>query len=404
MASRNCADCLQPLVMGEGEEADTYRTAPGAVPAGKYFCAVSEDAQHHLELCNHSAYPRTDGGCAACEEAMGIVPVAGTSEDVEICGCTNEELEAGLTCGQDNCPNKAAAEAANGPLPVGWHWEPSGVWSGRLDDNRTILWRSDVHEPMDNPPAERPEATVVAWGRDMDVAMNEDRVEFYATRVLAMIHADMDSPHTEGFKDIPRDIGDFGKLHDYRDANMWVIDAMGDLALPGEDDEAGHDLVNNVIERVHQMLVQEAKLLTNKVKVVVSYPDAEAKDASRIHTVRAVREDVEVDLIEDVEALYPVTVSDEMFPRPAAASTAPMTPEQAAAVLLAMQREAGAGGTWGEAKDLTVESLCATNQDALIDDLYEEPGDPHRAEIVALIKVYDTLLGTNRAAEVPAAK
>jgi hypothetical protein len=376
--------------MGEGEEADTYRTAPGAVPSGKYFCAVSEDAQHHLELCSHSAYPRTDGGCAACEEAFGIVPVA---EDVEICGCTNEQLEAGQTCGQDNCPNRGQSN--------GWHYKPStGEWVGRLDRNRTIHWRGDVHEPMDSPPEQRPEPTVVAWGRDLDVAMNDDRVEFYATRVLAMIHADMDSPHTEGFKDIPRDVGSFSALHDYRDANMWVLDAMGDLGLPGEDDDTGHDLVNNVIERVHQMLVQEARLLTRKIQVVVSYPDSEAKDASRIHTVRAVREDTEVDLIEDVEEVYPVTVSDEMFPRPKPPAT-PMTPEQASAVLLAMQREAGAGGTWGEAKDLTVEALCAANQDALIDDLFEQPSDPHRAEIVALIKVYDTLLGTNRLAEVP---
>ena len=27
-------------------------------------------------------------------------------EEVAICGCTNEDLETGLTCGQDECPNK----------------------------------------------------------------------------------------------------------------------------------------------------------------------------------------------------------------------------------------------------------------------------------------------------------
>jgi hypothetical protein len=26
-------------------------------------------------------------------------------EEVEFCGCTNEELEAGKTCGQPQCPN-----------------------------------------------------------------------------------------------------------------------------------------------------------------------------------------------------------------------------------------------------------------------------------------------------------
>lgn len=35
-------------------------------------------------------------------------------EEVEFCGCTNEELEAGRTCGQDTCPNgKEAADAAH---------------------------------------------------------------------------------------------------------------------------------------------------------------------------------------------------------------------------------------------------------------------------------------------------
>lgn len=39
----------------------------------------------------------------------GDQPAEGPSEAgieaVELCGCTNEQLEAGVTCGQPQCPN-----------------------------------------------------------------------------------------------------------------------------------------------------------------------------------------------------------------------------------------------------------------------------------------------------------
>jgi hypothetical protein len=69
-ASNLCTGCGGRLELGEAEEADTLRDAA----TKRYFCRFSEDAMHHLELCNHSTYPRDDGGCPACEEALGLPP------------------------------------------------------------------------------------------------------------------------------------------------------------------------------------------------------------------------------------------------------------------------------------------------------------------------------------------
>lgn len=84
-------------------------------------------------------------------------------ETVDICGCTNEQLEAGRTCGQDICPNRA--------------------------------------DPTDPAP--------------------------FAAAILAEIHNDMRERFPWG-KQIPRNVGTFGHLHDYCDANCYLIDLVSD--------------------------------------------------------------------------------------------------------------------------------------------------------------------------------
>ena len=69
-------------------------------------------------------------------------------------------------------------------------------------------------------------------------------------------------------------------------------------------------------------------------------------------------------------------------------------------MLLAVARAASTHEQWDECRASDLEGLCAANQDALIDDWWEDPdlaGDPVRqAELRALVAVYDELLGTSR--------
>jgi hypothetical protein len=83
-----------------------------------------------------------------------------------------------------------------------------------------------------------------------------------------------------------------------------------------------------------------------------------------------------------------------------------LTAEQVKAITDAVLREVTTSITWDELGDRTIADLCSMNQDALIDDLYEDHPDdrPHRDGMVAHIKTYDALLGTSRAAEIPEAK
>jgi hypothetical protein len=55
--------------------------------------------------------------------------------------------------------------------------------------------------------------------------------------------------------------------------------------------------------------------------------------------------------------------------------------------------------TWAEIKDLTLADFCSRNQDALIDDLFEDdPRDrEHRSGMIEYIRAYDRLLDTHRA-------
>lgn len=48
----------------------------------------------------------------------------------------------------------------------------------------------------------------------------------YADEIMAAIHEDMENPHFRNSKGerMPRDVGTFSELHDYTDANMYLID------------------------------------------------------------------------------------------------------------------------------------------------------------------------------------
>lgn len=79
-----------------------------------------------------------------------------------------------------------------------------------------------------------------------------------------------------------------------------------------------------------------------------------------------------------------------------------MTEDEVAAVRDAVSRELVAGSVeWDEIKDLSLADLARSNQDALIDDLFEDHPDDreHRQSMKDRVTVYDRLLGTDRAAE-----
>lgn len=82
-----------------------------------------------------------------------------------------------------------------------------------------------------------------------------------------------------------------------------------------------------------------------------------------------------------------------------------LSTEEAEAIASAMLRGVHAGSvTWDEIKDRTLSDFCSINQDALIEDLYEDdPRDrSHRPHMLNQVRVYDRLLGTHRADKLPA--
>lgn len=67
-------------------------------------------------------------------------------------------------------------------------------------------------------------------------------VSHYADRIMAMIREDMERP-TPGGKQVPRNVASFIALHDYLDANEYLIHA----GVPwGTDPGAGTDGVETV--------------------------------------------------------------------------------------------------------------------------------------------------------------
>jgi hypothetical protein len=78
-----------------------------------------------------------------------------------------------------------------------------------------------------------------------------------------------------------------------------------------------------------------------------------------------------------------------------------LTTKQCTAIGFAVQRETDSRTPWAEIKDQTLEQLCAANQDALIDDWFDDPNltGKGRVAILEAVTVYDGLLGTNRVSE-----
>ena len=114
----------------------------------------------------------------------------------------------------------------------------------------------------------------------------------YADEIMIEIERDMTIGFEWGGK-LPRDVGSFTALHDHCDANDYIRDAMGDIALDF-DSEASGALVNAVTDEVDKRLAAmaaEIHVSKNSVFVVVTFPDSEARDAARIESVE-IRSDV----------------------------------------------------------------------------------------------------------------
>ena len=80
----------------------------------------------------------------------------------------------------------------------------------------------------------------------------------YADKIMTKIHEDMNQPFPWG-KQIPRDVGSFSELHDYCDANCYLLD----LIPQGENgmDDTWTELVNKVSAEVDSRLAAEAVAL-----------------------------------------------------------------------------------------------------------------------------------------------
>ena len=80
----------------------------------------------------------------------------------------------------------------------------------------------------------------------------------YADKIMTKIHEDMNQPFPWG-KQIPRDVGSFSELHDYCDANCYLLD----LIPQGENgmDDTWTELVNAVSAEVDKRLAAEAVAL-----------------------------------------------------------------------------------------------------------------------------------------------
>lgn len=78
-------------------------------------------------------------------------------------------------------------------------------------------------------------------------------VSRYADRIMAMVREDMERPFPPG-EQVPRDIASFAALHDYLDANDYLIQA----GVPwGTDPGAGQDgaeMINAVCAEVSRRL------------------------------------------------------------------------------------------------------------------------------------------------------
>lgn len=85
-----------------------------------------------------------------------------------------------------------------------------------------------------------------------------------------------------------------------------------------------------------------------------------------------------------------------------------LTQDQSEAIMDAVMRDVTDSRTpWDEIKDMTLADFCAQNQDALIDDIFEQHPDDTQDVMAGKrrwIRVYDELLGTDRSSELPGSR
>lgn len=86
---------------------------------------------------------------------------------------------------------------------------------------------------------------------------NEADIARYAATIMNEIHEDMKKPFGWG-KQIPADAGSFCELHDYCDANTYLLDFIPQGALSWD---AYMKLCNDVSDAVDKILAAEAKSL-----------------------------------------------------------------------------------------------------------------------------------------------
>jgi hypothetical protein len=84
--------------------------------------------------------------------------------------------------------------------------------------------------------------------------------EEYAHRIMAEIHKDLTEDFPWGAK-LPRDVGSFSALHDYCDANMYLLVAVDEVDTyeAETETEEHYALVNAIMAEVDKRLADEAK-------------------------------------------------------------------------------------------------------------------------------------------------
>jgi hypothetical protein len=78
-------------------------------------------------------------------------------------------------------------------------------------------------------------------------------VSRYADRIMAMIREDAERPFAHG-KQVPRDVASFTALHDYLDANDYLIQAGVPWGTDPGAGEDGAEMVNAVCDEVSRRL------------------------------------------------------------------------------------------------------------------------------------------------------
>lgn len=87
------------------------------------------------------------------------------------------------------------------------------------------------------------------------VSRRQTDLTHYADLILEQIHQDMKTPFPHG-KQIPPDVGSFSALHDYCDANTYLLDFIPRDDFPSWDHYM--EICNNVSDLVDKALKDEA--------------------------------------------------------------------------------------------------------------------------------------------------